>query len=180
MVLPLLPGPEFTKTITASNGTKITAFQGGWCPLSISNYTPMKISGQRYNSVLHYILCEKAKYFKDNQSYNAIKSARGASEQAKLGEAIIKGAVSGMPWDEAELRAMKVAMNEKLAQYPRIYKMLKATGDSILASCSEYDSYFGTGLDIDSEDMQNRSKWGKNIIGQTLMDFRLNGYDTFM
>ena len=168
---------EHTKRITTTDGAEVVAFQGGWCPLSLWNWTPLKINGQSYYSVYQYLLCEKALYFNDKGSYNAIKKSKNAAEQSKLARDI--KCCDEMKWRAVEQRLMTIAINEKLAQHPKIYNLLESTGDAVIAHCSRYDSHLGTGLDIDSEDMKNRSKWGKNIVGEILMDFRKNGYDTF-
>jgi hypothetical protein len=165
------------KRITTTDGTEVLAFQGGWCPLSLWHWTPINIYGQRYFSAYQYILCEKARHFGDIESYNAIKMCRNTLEQSKLSRGIMN--VKEDEWRSNDERVMKVAINEKLAQHPWIHNLLNATGEAVLAHCSCYDNRWGTGFDIDCVDMKNRSRWGKNIVGEILMDFRKNGYDTF-
>jgi predicted NAD-dependent protein-ADP-ribosyltransferase YbiA (DUF1768 family) len=148
---------DHLRKITTSDGIDVLAFQSGWCPLSNCHRTPITIFGHRYLSVHQYVLCEKARHFNDNDTYNAIKKSNLCAEQTKLG-----GNIKGYN-------------DEKLAQHPLIFTLLKTTGNAIIAQCGRFDAEWGTGIDIDSEDMKNRGKWGKNYLGKELMELRANG-----
>ena len=161
------------RKITTSDGIDVMAFQSGWCPLSNCHISPITIFEHRYKSVHQYVLCEKARYFNDNDSYNNIKKSNLCAEQSKLA-GDIKG-YNEEKWKVVERDVIVNALNEKFAQHPRIVTLLKATGDAVIAHCGRFDAEWATGIDIDNEDMKNRSKWGKNYLGKELMEFRSKG-----
>jgi ribA/ribD-fused uncharacterized protein len=170
---------DHTTSFSASDGTKVVAFETGWFPFANAHYTPMTVDGQRYNSVLHYMLCQKAKLMKDEDSYMAIKNAKGTAAQCKAALDIKEGSNIFNAWGLHEERYLNIGINEKLAQYPRIHKQLKETGNTTIAYATRYDSNMGAGYSLGDEDLLDTEKWGNNMLGKTLMEFRKKGYDTF-
>ena len=166
---------EFTRQIVTKDGSKVLAFQGGWCSLSNARRSPFTKFGVRYLSVHQYILSRMASEFGDHEACIAIMHARTVKEQSQAAS-VIKG-FNAEKWAKVVDGYMSGALNEKFIWHPHIFQELKASGDSIIASCSRYDRVWSTGLDIDDPDMEDMAKWGENRLGKLLMEFRRDGYD---
>jgi ribA/ribD-fused uncharacterized protein len=166
---------EYTKRIVADDGTIILAFQGGWCFLSNAHFTPFTRFGVKYLSVHQYMESMKAVHFNDSQAYDAIMASRSVREQSEVAENI-KG-FNAEEWAKVEEKHMRLALELKLRQNPKILEALKGTHDAVIAVCTCFDNVWGTGLAIDSKLLVNRKMWGQNRLGELLMEFRSEGVD---
>ena len=62
---------------------------------------------------------------------------------------------------------------EKFSQNENLKKLLKATGNSILAECAVRDKIWGIGLSMQDPDRLQIDKWkGQNLLGYALMTVR--------
>ena len=166
---------EYTKRIIAEDGTVILAFQGGWCFLSNSHRTPFTRFGEKYFSVHQYMESKKAAHFDDSQAYEAIMKSTGAKEQSELAESI--QGFNAEEWTKVEEKHMRLALELKLRQHPKILAALKGTKDAVIAHCTCFDNVWGTGLTMESKMVGDRKMWGQNRLGEMLMEFRREGID---
>jgi ribA/ribD-fused uncharacterized protein len=98
-----------------------------------------------------------------------------AKEHSEVAENI-KG-FNAEEWAKEEDKHMRVALELKLRQHPKILAALKGTKDVTIAYCTCFDNVWGTGLTIESKSMANRKMWGQNRLGELLMEFRSEGVD---
>ena len=116
---------------------------------------------------------KKAAHFVDYAAYEKILASRSCAEQAAIA-ADIKG-FKWHEWAEVEESHVRAGVNEKLRQHPKILRALQATGDAVIANCSPYDYQWGTGYALNSNTTKDPKKWGKNRLGELLMEIRRNG-----
>ena len=166
---------EYTKQIITDDGTVVLAFQGGWCFFSNCNMTPFSKFGTRYNSLHQYLQSKKAAHFEDDKTHDAIMNSKSAREQSELATDI-KG-FNAEEWAKVEEKHVRAGLNAKLAKHLKILQALKGTGDAVIAECGRFDNDWGTGLDIHSPLMKQQKMWGKNRLGEMLMEFRRDGVD---
>ena len=70
-------------------------------------------------------------------------------------------------------RIMQQAVLAKFRSNDIIRKKLLDTGDAILVEASDFDTYWGSGLDIFDDDHADPGKWrGSNVLGTILMQVR--------
>ncbi|KAI1714843.1 ubiquitin carboxyl-terminal hydrolase domain-containing protein [Ditylenchus destructor] len=67
---------------------------------------------------------------------------------------------------------MKFILEQKFKQHPEILEELLATNDCIILEASPWDRYWGVGYGMDDPRILNRASWGKNMLGQLLMEIR--------
>jgi ribA/ribD-fused uncharacterized protein len=68
---------------------------------------------------------------------------------------------------------MMDALRAKFTQNPKARAALLHTGNAILAEATEYDTYFGIGMDINADGVEDPTNWpGKNVHGENLMQLR--------
>ena len=67
------------------------------------------------------------------------------------------------------------SMEAKFLQNTDLKQVLMDTGERTLGEANPSDTMFGIGLSLRSNEAMDRSKWrGVNLLGQTLMDIRMD------
>jgi ribA/ribD-fused uncharacterized protein len=67
---------------------------------------------------------------------------------------------------------MRFGVKMKFEQNPHLKKKLLDTGTRTLVEASPVDTYWGIGMGMWHKEVFDRSKWGKNHLGQILMEER--------
>ncbi len=109
--------------------------------------------------------------FQDLNSYTKLRAANTTGEMKSLGYA-----VKGFNSDEWARFAEEVAntfLPAKFSQNEQLKQYLLSTGSRSMIEAAPNDSLWGIGIYMyDSQLMHSKSKWGKNIIGESLMKVR--------
>jgi hypothetical protein len=145
-------------------------FWGSDSPLSNFYTTDCSFmhEGKVYNCVEQYYAHEKAKFFNDDVAAKKILTSKNPSECKNQR---ING-FKKQTWNTISRKVMTQGIRLKFSQNQKLGKILKDTGNKILVEASPHDDYWGIGIDLHSPDLHNKSKWGKNILGQIIMEIR--------
>ena len=116
------------------------------------------------------MLC-KAALMGDYAAYDRILRAALPSEAKSLGRGV-------QPWDQARWDAVVCGVGAsvvraKFAGVPGLAKLLRATGDTLLAEATRNDQVWGVGIDLGDLALADPRRWrGTNVLGWSLMEAR--------
>ena len=124
-----------------------------------------------YPTAEHWMMAEKAKLFKDEDSYSKILATKHPHEAKKLGR-LVEG--FNIPiWKTQCFEIIKRGNLLKFSQDKNLQNYLLSTHPRILIEASPYDEIWGIGLKADNPSAQNPSTWrGLNLLGFALMEVR--------
>ena len=89
----------------------------------------------------------------------------------KLGEKVKN--YSKNIWREYAQDIMLKGLQLKFEQNEHAKQFLQKTGDTTLVEAAQHDDWWGIGYNMhDTKLMENRDRWGKNILGTVLMTVR--------
>ena len=129
------------------------------------------LEGKRYCCPEQYVLEQKALLSGDPQTAGRILSAKDCRALRALGEAV--NVTDPGTWDGFRQIVAYRANLAKFRQNPELAEKLLATGDALLAECSESDPIWGIGLGPENTAAEDPSQWrGQNLLGFTLMAVR--------
>jgi len=147
---------------------KFTFFWGG----VFSNWyqATIIVDGVEYKCVEQYMMSEKAKLFKDFDSYEKIMQADHPREQKRLGRKV-KG-FDVAQWDKVSRNIVYIGCYVKFL-HPHLKEKLLATEGTTLVEASPYDKIWGIGLDVYNPLILDRATWkGLNWLGEVLTKVR--------
>ncbi len=76
-------------------------------------------------------------------------------------------------WDKAKYNITVSILMAKFRQHDKLGKLLKETGDAVLAKADHRDIEDGIGIAIENPNAGHPQKWrGKNLLGKSLMEVR--------
>ena len=107
----------------------------------------------------------------DYEAYDRILTAAFPAEAKALGRGV-------SPWDQARWDALVCGVGAsvvraKFAGVPGLAKLLRATGDSLLAEATRNDKIWGVGVDLGDPALADPRRWrGTNVLGWCLMEAR--------
>lgn len=138
-----------------------------------SQWYPAKfeIAGQIFLTAEHYMMAEKARLFKDEQTYNLIIAATSAAHAKALGREVKN--FNEVIWRDNRFDIVVHANLAKFSQNLDLKQFLLDTNQRILVEASPVDKIWGIGLAGDHEFAQLPIKWrGLNLLGFALMKVR--------
>jgi ribA/ribD-fused uncharacterized protein len=151
------------------NHEEFTFFWSG--PFSQWHPSPMEIDGVWYNCAEMYMMAEKARLFKDDETLAKIMSAVDPSDQKRYGREV-KG-FDKEKWDAVAKDIVYKGSMAKYTQNPDLKRDLLATVGTTLVEASPKDNIWGIGLAKTDSRALDRSTWrGKNWLGETLTKVR--------
>ena len=139
----------------------------------LSNWYPTVFyaEGLRFTSTEQYLMYQKAKLFGDTDMAEKIMASSDQGEIKHYGR-LVRG-FDGVIWNGFRPIIMYKGLMHKFTQSPLLREELLATGDAVLAECTERDVNFATGLNIHDAARFDRNNWkGQNILGFALMAVR--------
>lgn len=122
-----------------------------------------------WHSSEQIFMYEKAMFFSDLEIANKIKQSSHPIEAKRLGREV-RGFDEGR-WKIVREEKMLDALDAKF-KVPVYKKILLSTTGATLVEASPYDRIWGIGFREDKA-LQNRNKWGLNLLGKNLMSVRI-------
>lgn len=117
------------------------------------------------------IMLTKAALFGDEKVFKQLQTPNVSANKCKtLGRSVKP--FDETVWNKHRWQTAIHVLSHKF-QVPEMKKKLLATGTSILAEASLYDTIWGVGLRLSDPNVYVRSKWrGDNVLGYSLMAVR--------
>ena len=168
---PLLPRAVSERVITNDMGRKYHCFHGKLSPFSNMYESPFVIKGVSYPSVEHYYTHEKAIFAKQHELAEKVLVEKDPIKVKRLSK---KLQVNHKVWiSERGKQAMVEGVAAKFEQNRALISILKATQGHTLVECNPYDSVWGVGVGLYSEEAQDFKTWkGDNQLGSILTEVR--------
>ena len=139
----------------------------------LSQWWPCKFNanGIVYNCAEQYMMSEKAKLFKDEETYQMILKETSQNIIKSYGRKIKN--FNDEVWNKNKVNIVVQGNILKFSQNEDLKQFLIGTGDKILVEASPTDKIWGIGLDQKNPDSRNPYKWrGENLLGFSLMKVR--------
>ena len=126
------------------------------------------VSGTIYSSMEQYMMHQKALCFHDDDVARQILETDDVSEIKQLGRMI--SGYDDITWNGVRQIKVYEGLLAKFSQNEELRKMLKETGNTILAECAVKDRIWGIGLSMTDSSRFDKDKWkGQNLLGYSLM-----------
>lgn len=129
------------------------------------------VNGIRFSSLEQYMMYQKAIRFHDKKMASQILSTANVAKIKQLGRQ-----VSGYDeniWNGIRQIVVYEGLLAKFSQNDHLKRLLKETGNAILAECAVRDTIWGIGLSMNDPNRFDRNKWkGQNLLGFALMMVR--------
>ena len=142
----------------------------GW----LSNWSSHEIideDGNRFKTVEHYVMFQKAKLMNDFPSMSMIANANSPEEAKKLGRRVKNW--NEKKWVSNRENIMYHALELKLISHPHLKQLLLNTTGMIIAEASPFDTIWGIGLAKTDKNATWPEFWpGKNLLGKLWMRLR--------
>ncbi|MBR7033087.1 MAG: NADAR family protein [Clostridia bacterium] len=140
-------------------------YLSSWYP---SHFT---FSGKDFSLMGQYMMYRKAMCFRDTETASRIMKTRDIDEIKRLGRLVSD--YDDRVWSGVRQIAAYEGALKKFSQNGKLKEKLLATGNAVLAECSETDKIWGIGLSVTDPDRCDPDKWtGSNLLGFTLMMVR--------
>ena len=140
-------------------------FLSNW---DLSKFT---VSGTVYSSMEQYMMHQKALCFHDDNVARQILETDDVSEIKQLGRMV--SGYDDITWNGVRQIIVYEGLLAKFSQNEELRKMLKETGNAILAECAVKDRIWGIGLSLTDSNRFDKEKWkGQNLLGYSLMMVR--------
>lgn len=129
------------------------------------------VDGQHYTTAEQYMMAEKARLMRDEETCRKILEASDPSEFKALGR-MVKNFDETL-WNTHKYDIVVKGNLYKFSQNQDLKKFLLSTEDKVLVEASPYDTIWGIGLGADGAEANEPSKWrGENLLGFALMEVR--------
>jgi ribA/ribD-fused uncharacterized protein len=117
------------------------------------------------------MMLHKAKFFKDQEIYDAILATDHPRDQKALGR-MVKN-FDPMAWETVAFNYVKDINVDKFGQNKGWKELLFLTDPYHLVEASPTDRIWGIGMGEDNPDILNDTKWGRNLLGEAIVQARV-------
>jgi hypothetical protein len=125
-----------------------------------------------YNCCEQYMMAEKARFFKDEETLILIMNATEPKEQKSQGRKV-KNFNNDDEWNQVADEIVFKGNLAKFSQNQDLKQLLLSTGDKMFVECSPYDKIWGNGLNITDTLNTTPENWlGTNRLGKAIMRVR--------
>lgn len=173
---------EIFKEYTNSNEEYILFYHGPFSQWWPSQFT---INGETYNCAEQYMMMEKARLFRDMDSWVLMQLKRGPwdgtvvdfTKYPKIQKQLGRKVKDFDPdvWNENAKRIVTEANIAKFNQNDYMKEVLELTKGKKLVEASPVDNVWGTGLSLFDSNNFDKSKWkGTNWLGECLTEARID------
>lgn len=143
-----------------------------WGPFDQWFPAPFTLEGNSYDSVEHWMMAEKARFFGDQETLQLILAAPSAEEAKALGRQV-RG-FDAVAWAKVA-RDVVFRGNVEKFSLPLFREFLLGTTGITLIEASPTDCIWGIGLASDDDARFSRQQWrGRNWLGEVLMAVRMH------
>lgn len=130
--------------------------------------SPFELEGITYRTAEHYMMFQKSRLFRDEETGKRILEAPSPSAAKALGRAV-RG-FDGKIWEKNRLEIVAAGNVAKFGQHPALHAFLVSTRNKVLVEASPTDRIWGIGLSEDAPGADNPASWrGLNLLGFALM-----------
>ena len=166
------PYQHVERTLVDEEGRTMLLFYTGMSMFSNFYNSPIHIGTTRtYRTAEHFYQTWKAAYFDDKERWDMIM-AEPRPGKAKHLARTIKNFDKGA-WQIVAPQIMESVLMKKFQQNLEARRKLLDTGDALIVEASEFDPFWGSGLNIMDDSHSDITKWrGANVLGQILMKVR--------
>ena len=165
------PYEHVERSVYDGNGREIILFYTGRSMFSNFYHSPIVVDNKTYPTAEHYYQCRKALYFGDHERFDAIYAAPRPAQAKHLAREIKN--FKDYIWQAAAPRVMEQVVYLKFSQNNVLRNRLLSTGDAALVEATEFDSFWGSGLNImDNDNAVEANRKGANVLGRILMSVR--------
>ena len=136
----------------------------------LSNWylSDFEIDGIKFTSMEQYMMYKKAICFKDKEAARDILATNDVGKIKALGRSVKN--YDDRYWNGVRQIIVYNGLMAKFSQNEKLKKMLKETGNSILAECAVNDTIWGIGLSMTDIRADDSKKWkGQGLLGYSLM-----------
>lgn len=129
------------------------------------------IDTDTYCCMEQYMMAEKAKLFKDNETLEKIMKSNHPKQMKDLGRKVKN--FDEELWIKKRYSIILNGNYAKFIQNEDLREFLIKTKDRILVEASPYDKIWGIGMAADDQNIENPLFWkGSNLLGFALMEVR--------
>ena len=166
------PYEHVERTLVDDEGRAMILFYTGMSMFSNFYNCPIHMGPDRtYRTAEHFYQSWKAAYFDDRDRWAMILAEPRPGKVKHLARTI-KNFDRGT-WQIVAPQIMEDVVMKKFQQNLQVRKKLLDTGDALIVEASEFDPFWGSGLDIMDDSHTDITKWrGANVLGQILMKVR--------
>ncbi|MDO5518098.1 MAG: NADAR family protein [Clostridium sp.] len=133
--------------------------------------SPFEMNNVRYKCAEQYMMCEKARLFKDEEAVDEILKAYHPNQMRLIGKRVKN--FDDKVWNDKKIQIVKIANLAKFSQNTKLKRYLINTKNKVLVKNVLHDKIWGIGLAKNSELRENPLNWnGDNLLGFILMDIR--------
>lgn len=136
----------------------------------LSNWwlSDFSINNITFSSMEQYMMYHKALCFNDTKTAAKILETTDVAQIKALGR-LVKN-YNDNHWNGVRHIIVYEGLLAKFSQNDELKKLLKSTGDAILAECAVKGCIWGIGLSMTDDKRFDRDKWnGQNLLGYALM-----------
>ena len=166
----LLPKNAQPATIYTPMTNDVAAFFTANSPLSNHYPSTFTKDGVTYNCAEQFITCEKARLFNDQNTVHEVMKEKSAVKQKHLGRNIKD--FDKQEWEKRAVELVVPGLFEKFRQCKVPREMLLSTGNRDIVEANPFDSFFGGGVALRSDDWKKKHWKGQNIMGSILKKIR--------
>ena len=166
--LPVNLQPESLSTRVLDD---VVLFYGADSNLSNFYRAQFVVGGKIFSSSEQYYQFRRANHIGNLEIASSILATDDPVEQRRLGRRLESKEES---WNDIKAEeVMEEAVKEKFQQNPNLLRELISTSNKQLVECNVHDTFWGSGIRLDSDQARDRSKWkGKNVMGNVLHKVR--------
>lgn len=129
------------------------------------------VDGIEYVCAEQYMMAEKARLFRDEETRQRILRAGHPKRMKELGREVRN--FDDAVWKKEAYGIVRRASTEKFRQNAELWAFLRNTQNRVLVEASPRDRIWGIGLGKDHPNVENPSAWrGTNLLGFALSEAR--------
>ena len=165
------PYEHVERTLVDEEGRTMLLFYTGMSMLSNFYNSPIHVATRTYRTAEHFYQTWKAAYFDDRDRWAMILAEPRPGKAKHLARNIKN--FDRDAWQIVAPQIMESVLMKKFQQNLEARRKLLDTGDAIIVEASEFDPFWGSGLNIMDDSHSDVTKWrGANVLGQILMKVR--------
>ena len=112
----------------------------------------------------------KALHFGDMDSAEQVMATADPVRQKQIGKQVKN--FNHDSWEEVAPEIIAQGLLAKFTQVPHCKKFLQDTKDKAIGEANRNDSYWGIGMGLQDSEVWDQKKWGKSLLGKSLMEIR--------